>query len=608
MRFRTAIALLISLVLAAALMTTGVVISVVLERAARRELATELARGRAVFEDLLAYRKSLHRAESRLLADEPRLKAVVATDDVTPATVLGVVADLRRALRCDLLLLTDRSGRVLADATHPEDVGQVLAENPAIAEALLRGESEGVWVDGEQVFQVHGRRVAYGSVTMGAVVLGYRISDALAESVGNYLGAGVVVELDRQVIASSRFEGAPALGQGVAARRAVAAVLAALPREPGPHQAQLGGVRYLMTQAPLPGYSGDKSLRYAVFRSLDSALAPARRLVRSLLFITAAALLAALLAALWLASRLTRPVDQLVAFTQRIAAGELGPAAITGLREVQALGTAMNQMAGELAASRTQAAEQTRLAKELEIAERIQTSILPGALAVPGLQLCAQMVPASEVGGDYYDVLPLPDGCWIGIGDVAGHGLPAGLVMLMVQSGFAALLRARPDAPPRELVVLLNQLVFENVRNRLTTDEHVTFSALRYFADGRLVFAGAHESILVLRKKSGQCELHDTPGTWLGVIPDIDQATVDTTMQLEVGDVVILYSDGVTEAVSAGKEQLGMSRLRRAIEHCAGRPASELHAHLMTLVKSWSPKLADDVTLLVLRYEGDHGK
>jgi sigma-B regulation protein RsbU (phosphoserine phosphatase) len=602
MRFRTAIALLISLVLAAALLTTGVVISVVLERAARRELATELGRGSAGFAELLGYRRSLHRAESRLVADEPRLKAVVATDDVNPATVLGVVTDLRRALRCDLMLLTDRSGRVLADAAHPEDVGQVLAASPIVAAALLDGESDGVWVDGAQVFQVHGRRLAYGTTTMGAVVIGYRISDGLAESVGRYLGAGVVVTLDHQVIASS--QSADALPKE---RSALGAALAALPKDAGPHQVQLGGARYLVTQAALPGSSSDQRLRYAVLRSLDSALLPARRLVRGLLAITAAAILAAILAALWLARRLGRPVDTLVAFTERIAAGDLAPATLTGLREVQVLGAAMNRMAGELAASRTQLAERARLAKELEIAERIQTSILPRALAVPRLQLCAKMVPATEVGGDYYDVLPCEDGCWIGIGDVAGHGLQAGLVMLMVQSAFAALLHARPAAPPRELLALLNQLVYDNVRNRLQSDEHVTFSALRFFTDGRLVFAGAHESLLVLRAASGRCELHDTPGTWLGVIPDIAQASVDTTLQLAVGDVVIMYSDGVTEAVSPRKEQLGMTRLRREIEQCAGRSASELHAHLMQVVSSWSPELADDVTLLVLRYEGEHG-
>ena len=113
MRFRTAIALTTSLVLAAALMATVAVVTVVLDRAAHRLLAHELERGRLVFEDMLRYRKSLHRAESRVLGDEPRLKAVVATDDVTRATVIGVITDLRRLLRCDLLLMTDRHGRLL---------------------------------------------------------------------------------------------------------------------------------------------------------------------------------------------------------------------------------------------------------------------------------------------------------------------------------------------------------------------------------------------------------------------------------------------------------------------------------------------------------------
>ncbi len=64
----------------------------------------------------------------------------------------------------------------------------------------------------------------------------------------------------------------------------------------------------------------------------------------------------------------------------------------------------------------------------------MQTSILPRKFAVPGLEISAKMIPASEVGGDYYDVIPVDDGCWIAIGDVSGHGLDAGLVMLMLQS------------------------------------------------------------------------------------------------------------------------------------------------------------------------------
>src|SRR4029078_13210337 len=115
--------------------------------------------------------------------------------------------------------------------------------------------------------------------------------------------------------------------------------------------------------------------------------------------------------------------------------------------------------------SRDERAQKERLEGELEIARRLQTSILPRTLEAPGLRLAATMIPASEVGGDYYDLLPLPGGCWIGVGDVAGHGLSAGMVMLMVQCIVAALVRERPDARPSELVMRLNDVLYENVRH-----------------------------------------------------------------------------------------------------------------------------------------------
>jgi serine phosphatase RsbU (regulator of sigma subunit) len=245
------------------------------------------------------------------------------------------------------------------------------------------------------------------------------------------------------------------------------------------------------------------------------------------------------------------------------------------------------------------------------------------------------MVPATEVGGDYYDVLPGNDGCWIGIGDVAGHGLSAGLVMLMVQSAFAALVRTLPDATPRQLVIALNQLIYDNVRNRLQADEHVTFTALRYFSDGRLLFAGAHEPILIRRQATASCELIETPGTWLGVIPNISRATVDTLVSLQPGDVVLLYSDGVLEATGPGGEQLGMERLQAALLRStamaptatpapdpaapdAAPPApapamdampstGQIHENLMSVVRNWSQQPEDDITLLVLRHSGPDG-
>lgn len=599
MKLRSAIALTILLALAAALLVTAAVVSVVLDRTARRALTQELARERAALEDMIRYRKSLHRAESRVLADEPRLKAVAATEDVTEATILGVISDLRRALRCDLLLMTDAQGRLIADSAHPKESGQSLADVPAIATALANGESEGLWTEGHQVFQVHGRRISYGTMPVGAIIVGYSLDDALAESVGRHIGAGVVMGRGQQVIAASRFE-----GDVVPSRAELAAVLATVPRGDSPQELRLGGARYLTLKAAPSEPSLDQGLYYAVFRSLDVALAPARGLVRILYGLTASALGLAALMAILLSRRLTRPIDGLVRFAQRIAAGNLEPVDVGGPQEVRELGSAMNEMAREIATARIEIAEKTRLAKEIEIAQRIQLSILPRELTVPGLSLAALMVPATEVGGDYYDVVPCEDGCWLGIGDVAGHGLPAGLVMLMVQSSFATLVRSLPDAAPRQITVLLNQLVFDNVRNRLSADEHVTFSAVRYYADGRMVFAGAHEPLVVLRARDRKCELIPTPGTWLGVIPDITRATQDTTLHLSVGDVVILYSDGVTEAKNERDEQLGIERLCEAAHQCAGRSTAEIHSHIMHVVRSWSRELADDVTLLVLCHEG----
>jgi serine phosphatase RsbU (regulator of sigma subunit) len=246
--------------------------------------------------------------------------------------------------------------------------------------------------------------------------------------------------------------------------------------------------------------------------------------------------------------------------------------------------------------------ENVRLHKELEIGARIQTGILPTALDVPGLELAASMLTASEVGGDYYDILPRPDGAWIGIGDVAGHGLNAGVVMLMTQSAISTLGRERPDAQPSEILCVANELVFDNVRHRLRRDEHVTLSLLRYERNGRVLFAGAHEDILVHRARSGQCERVATPGTWLGLKRDIRSVTTDHELMLEQGDTLVLYTDGVIEAMSASREQFGLPRLSSIVEEHARDGSAAIRDRIVAELARWSPTRADDMTIVVARH------
>ncbi|HEX3902279.1 MAG TPA: substrate-binding domain-containing protein [Polyangia bacterium] len=254
-------------------------------------------------------------------------------------------------------------------------------------------------------------------------------------------------------------------------------------------------------------------------------------------------------------------------------------------------------------ATRRQVAERERLEKEMEIATRIQTSILPRDVTVAGLEIAASMRTATEVGGDYYDVIPVEGGCWIGIGDVAGHGLGTGLVMLMMQSGIGVLARKIPDASPREILLALNAMLVDNVRTRLGQREHATLTLLRYRLDGSLAFAGAHEEILIRRAATGRCERLATPGPWVGAKRDIEAGTVESTAQLLPGDLLVLYTDGLIEAMGRdGRERFGTDRLAELVEKHGASPPLMVRDALLGALDAFAEKLDDDVTLLVARY------
>ena len=107
----------------------------------------------------------------------------------------------------------------------------------------------------------------------------------------------------------------------------------------------------------------------------------------------------------------------------------------------------------------TEAVKTAKAEEELAIARRVQTSILPRDPVVDGLEIAAVMYPAEDVGGDYYDILPFQGGAWFAVGDVSGHGLNAGLVMLMVQSAVVSITGSMPDASPRDVICQLNDVL-----------------------------------------------------------------------------------------------------------------------------------------------------
>jgi serine phosphatase RsbU (regulator of sigma subunit) len=237
---------------------------------------------------------------------------------------------------------------------------------------------------------------------------------------------------------------------------------------------------------------------------------------------------------------------------------------------------------------------------EMGVAKQIQTALLPNLTHIGRYEIAAVMQPADEVGGDYYDVIETPGGDgWVTIGDVSGHGVESGLVMMMAQTSLLTTVLRTPDESPSRVLGNVNRVIKENVQ-RLGADRYMTMTALRLGAD-RLTFAGHHQDLLVHRADRGAVDVIETSGTWLGIIDDLEGFLVDTEVNLHVGDVLLLYTDGVTEATNDAGEMYGEERLRAALARHAQLDVRRLIDRLVDEVARFTAKQTDDVTFVAIR-------
>ena len=132
-------------------------------------------------------------------------------------------------------------------------------------------------------------------------------------------------------------------------------------------------------------------------------------------------------------------------------------------------------------------------------------------------------------------------------------------------------------------------------------DDQATLVLLRYENAGKVTFAGFHEEILIWRRKTGAWERIETSGAWVGVVDDISHAVKDAEFTLEEGDLLLLYSDGVVEAMNARSEQFGIERLCRAVDSCVAESPRAICASVVEHVRAWSPSPVDDISILVAR-------
>jgi len=239
-----------------------------------------------------------------------------------------------------------------------------------------------------------------------------------------------------------------------------------------------------------------------------------------------------------------------------------------------------------------------RMAEELRLASQVQRTLLPPPLVHPRLDLAAEYLPVREIGGDYYDVIPLEGGrIALALGDVMGKGVPAALLAANLKSCLRAHVQAgqlRPD----ETLVRVNRLFREVIPKGLFATLH--FAVLDWRAGVVEYVNAGHEPGLLLRRDGSLVEL-DRGGTVLGLLED--PAYVTGREPIETDDVLVIFSDGLSDRSAPTGEMFGRARLQAAACRVRHDPARIALYSVLGEVQGWSEgrPAEDDQTLMVAR-------
>jgi sigma-B regulation protein RsbU (phosphoserine phosphatase) len=241
------------------------------------------------------------------------------------------------------------------------------------------------------------------------------------------------------------------------------------------------------------------------------------------------------------------------------------------------------------------------LDRELQIVADIQRSLLPAKLpTISTMDLAAFYQPAQQAGGDYYDFFPLPESKWgIFIADVSGHGTPAAVLMAVTHC--MAHTHPGPPAPPSRILDYLNNHLASRYTNM--SDTFVTAFYAIYDPTKRLLTysSAGHNPPRLKRCQDGSLlSLEEARGMPLGIMPDATYE--ETEQQLQLGDQIVFYTDGITEASNAEGELFGTERLDRELEVCSLQAKGLLESVLRAVEEFTTGRPADDDrTIIVAR-------
>jgi serine phosphatase RsbU (regulator of sigma subunit) len=333
-------------------------------------------------------------------------------------------------------------------------------------------------------------------------------------------------------------------------------------------------------------------------------------LLIAVLFLTIEAV--ALGMGLALARSITSSIHELFMGTERVRHGDFTHRIdVSSNDQLGELAGSFNQMTGSIEGLLQTAAEKKRLEEELRIARVIQMSLLPtGPLDIPGLGITALCVPAREVGGDYYDFFKLPGGrLGVLIADVSGKGTSAALYMAELK-GLVLALSQRYDSP-RDLLIEVNRIISEHLDSR-------SFITMTYavidLERGAMTFCRAgHTPMIFLSGPAAGMPLAQvlTPNGMVlglrihGAEEKFEELLEEQCVDLGAGDVIVLYTDGITEAMNVESDLFGETRLSRIVEEHGHLDSGELRERILREIEAFvgSADQHDDMTMILLKVD-----
>ncbi len=304
-----------------------------------------------------------------------------------------------------------------------------------------------------------------------------------------------------------------------------------------------------------------------------------------------------------LSRQVTKPIAQLVEGADKLDKGDFTARVnITTHDEMSFLGSSFNQMAADLEKSIEVKIYKDRIVQELQVAAKIQDQLVPDDDEIPkieGLQIAADLVPAEEVGGDIYDFLKVENRLIMYLGDVTGHGVPAGIISSISNAllyGYATL------GNLKEILLEVNRVLkVKTLPTMFMTLCLMQWDSVRK----KFSYASAgHEQILHYKVNEKLAEYKASGGIALGMMEDISKHINVVDIDFQVGDYLVIYSDGIPECWKNDKESYGSERLKAAMEKFAVLgDADAVKRAILADVKDFAAgyKQMDDITIMVIK-------